>query len=104
MTRKDIAILPADEPRDTKIGWTVKEYNGVPIFKSGAYDVYLNNKDDIKEGDKIIVNNHLMEVKTDDQGELQGHSERWLSLLEFSKDDRHCWISTCMINKRGLAT
>jgi hypothetical protein len=42
-----------------------------------------------------------MEVKND--GELYGDSENNIVVLDFDTDDRHCWVATGMINKRGLA-
>jgi len=100
--KDEIEVIPADEPKPIKLGWTVKEYYGETVFKVNAPDAPLKNIDDLKEGDKIIVwGSCVMEVKND--GKLYGDSKNNMVVLDFDTDDRHCWIATCMINKRGLA-
>ena len=107
---QDIVVLSADDCKQLKLGWTVKEYTGFEIFKfdneGKIVEESLLNEDDIFVGLEIAVyvlgGYAKMIVEQSENGELCARSQNCLSCLKFNKDDRQCWISSCIINLRGL--
>ena len=106
LSHQDLTVLPADEPKQLKIGFTIKEYLGSPICKPNAVDVLLMKKDDIHVGDTIWapgLGGWLeVTVQQDENGHLYGASGKLVAFLEFDQDDRHCWIQTGIANTRAL--
>jgi hypothetical protein len=95
------------EPNPVKIGFKCYEYLGCEIRKEGVEEALLK-EDDIKEGDEILSPTYhgymRMVVHRSEDGSLYGEDPngRWISPLEFNKDDRHAWVSVGLINPRGL--
>jgi hypothetical protein len=85
-----------------KLNWTIKEYVGCEIFKQEAPQSSLINEDDLKEGDQIICYSWLLTVKKNEDGELYGENKQLYAILDFSKDDRKCWVCGGIINLRGI--
>lgn len=47
-TRKDITILPADNPQKPRIGWTIKELSGVVAINDYALNkITIDGDDDL---------------------------------------------------------
>jgi len=113
--RTELTVLPADEPGQKKIGWTVKEYMGFPIktapqgltheeamntgnWPEGFEPEIITEKDGIKEGDLILAPNlsgwTVARVETTSEGKFAGLSQDkgWIYFLEFGQDDRKCWV------------
>lgn len=125
--RQDITVLPADTKNEL-VGWTIYEYQGCEIGR--WYENWINKysqrleeaecfgdlieKDSIKSlngikvGDKVLCPTFgypveaIITVVDYDKGTAEAESERCVYPLEFSRDDRKCWVSACMINKAIL--
>jgi len=105
--RQEIEILPADESKQMKLGWTIVEQSGGSIYL--ANDINENpitTRDGIKIGDEIIVPT-LFGIVQMTVTELNGNegtadSGYTLGLLEFGTDSRNCWTSSSSINKKCL--
>jgi len=106
LSHQDLTVLHADEPKQLKIGFTIKEYLGAPICKPNAVEVLLTKKDDIHVGVTIWVPGLTgwleVTVQQDGEGHLYGESGKLVAFLEFDQDDRHCWVQTGIANTRGL--
>jgi hypothetical protein len=93
-----IEVLPADEENGIRtLNWVIREYNGCEVYRPGK-DYPLLNKDDLKVGDKIDCWGSIAEVT----GLTTAKSEHVIFMLEFDKDDRHCWVCNGVINMRGI--
>ena len=105
--RTELTVLGADDPGQPTLGWTCQEYSGSEVFLVDADNKVirtpLTNESDLKPGIKVCVTtlfgDYLMTIESD------GHrlsaitdSKGTLALLEFDKDDRHCWTSPGAIN------
>ncbi len=112
MPDSDIIVLPADDPTNKKIGFTVREYLGCEVFKplveGGPTELMpLTKEEDIKSGDVILVPGlvggyYWMTVEKDTCGGFRGRSEKLIALLEFAQDDRMAWVCGGLINTRGI--
>jgi hypothetical protein len=109
--RPELEVIPED-PNRPKLNWIVKDYVGHEVYRYSHGRVWtkatLTNRDDLKPGDQIatvaLLGGYLLlTVVKDNDGELYGDSDNTIGMLEFDKDDRHCWVCTGHINKRGLA-
>lgn len=106
--RSEIEILPADECKTFKLGWTCNMYSGSEVFKfcvnGNVIDVPLTKHSDLKPGTLIyaptLVGSVKAVVERDKDGKLIAVSEsgKTLILLTFNGDDRHCWTTDCAIN------
>lgn len=90
-----------------EIGWQCYEVIGSEVYLESKPDEPLKNYDDLQPGVKILVPSlfgdyFLMEVKKDSFGELYGGDETHACNLEFAKDDRKCWVTTGLINLKGI--
>lgn len=97
LNNQEIRILPADAPRDIKLGWKVYEYMGAKIYKDIASKAPLLKYDDIQKGDEIYAYGVKAIVK-----EGYATSGHYVFTLEYDKDDRHCWVCIGIGNMRGL--
>lgn len=89
------------------ISFKCYEMVGVEVWKPEAPEKLLRNKDDLKPGDKIRTSGLMGEefevtVKADEEGALYAEAGNMIIVLEFDKDERHCWVNTGLINKRAL--
>jgi hypothetical protein len=109
--RTELIVLPADPPDRKPIGWTVRTYSGFEILRlvtPGEPGVTITKKEDLKVGDEILVmglfGGYLkMVVEQDEDGDLFARGgEHLISSLAFGEDDRECWVSTGLINTRGI--
>ena len=108
--RTELEILPADEPKQLKIGWTVKEYIGGEIFKLDANGQMitepLTNKTDLIPGMIVAAPTLFGYVNTtidvDQYGEVFGTSGGLYIMLSFGEDDRKCWVSSGAINMKAI--
>lgn len=91
------------------IGWSCKCYSGSEIYKldenNKIIEIPLTNKDDLIKGLKIAVPNifgtyNIMIAESKSSAKTE--SKEMGASLEFDKDDRHCWVSTCTMNLRGV--
>jgi len=97
---------------DLTLGWTIKEYHGSPVYKrqpDGSVDTEttFKNLDDLKEGDELAIpwltgGYVLMTVQRGVYGEVFAQGQPHIAVLEFDKDDRHCWTCGGIVNLRGL--
>lgn len=101
-SKTDIEVLTADE-HDTKrtIGWVCYEYNGAEVTKDGKTP--LTKREDIQEGYELWVPTlfgyyKMIASNSEEYGGIYASSGRMIALLEFDKDDRHCWTSSGCFN------
>ena len=113
--KAEVTVLSADEVNQAKLGWTVREYNGTEVFPYNPDDhppgevnrdklQAITTKEGLKIGDTILVPGmmggyHVMTV-TEARIAKDGHTA---AFLEFSQDDRACWVCTGMANMRGIS-
>jgi len=105
--RQDIEVLPADEPKQMKLGWTIFEQSGGSIYLANDLSENpISTRDGIKIGDEIIVptlfGDIQMTVTELNDNEGTADSGYTLGLLEFGIDSRNCWTSSSAINKKCL--
>lgn len=89
------------DPKEIKLNWVCKEYIGTEVWKVGAENIPIMNKDDLKVGDQVHCYPTIMTVKQDENG-LFAENDKYMAILEFAKDDRGCWVCGGVINKRAL--
>lgn len=98
--------MPVKQLPDGAIGFTCREVVGMEVWKTGTPEKLLKNKDDLQEGDHIsttgLLGEELRMVVKSDGGSLYGEVGRMISILEFDQDERHCWVSVGLINRRAL--
>lgn len=104
----EITVMSADDPNQRTVGFTMHERSGSTICKESAINVPLNNEDDLKEGDEILVPGlmggyYRMTVKRDEYGVVYADGDRMMAPLEFAEDDRASWVAVALINKMGLS-
>lgn len=76
----------------------VSDYNGTPIR-----DLSGEILTEIKDGMEVIVSHLFGDVKAKINKPLGvAETEGSYFILEFDKDDRHCWTSPGGINKKCL--
>ena len=101
--RTEVLVLPGDEPSEKKIGFVVHEYNGVelhPLTEDGHVDSSKTfKKDELQVGMTVACASlfggyNVIEIKKDKHGELYGENGVFWAILEFTTDDRACWVST----------
>lgn len=110
--RQDITVLPADDPAKLRLGWVIHERLGIEILPfdplvSTIEDLErlqpITQEDGIKEGDQIFVHSisgwAVATVARTDTRPFYAETECNEYVLEFDRDDRHCWVSTCQISK-----
>lgn len=108
--RTELTVLPADDPAGPTLGWIIKEYNGGEVFLLDAQDQPieepLTRREDLKEGMRIyaptLVGGRIATVRLEEDGDLCWESAGLIGDLNFSGDDRKCWITTLAINKKLL--
>jgi hypothetical protein len=109
--RQDLEVIPDTNPDGSKkLGWMCSEYVGCEVyrFKHGTvWDIPLTKEDDLKVGDEIGVAGlfggyHIMTIAKREDGELYADGDSMMATLSFNGDDRHCWVSSCLINKRAV--
>jgi len=68
----------------------------------------LTKYEDLQVGDKIIVKSlydylwFIAEVEERSDGSLRAATESCLVMLQFSEDDRKCWVASGTVNKACL--
>lgn len=104
--RTEVTVLGPDKPRAKPIGLVVRERNGTRVFKQSAPGVPLRDLGDIRHGDKLLVTTLTgileMTAQRGEDGILRAWSTGFVANLEFSKDDRKCWVSTYAVKRRGV--
>lgn len=115
--RTKIEVIPGDDPNRPKLGWMCYEQRGAEVYLfdravhgDGIVRERLQTitaKDGLTEGLEILVPSlfggyHVMKVVIDQFGQPQAHNDTTGAILEFSKDDRHCWVSLGTINLKAL--
>lgn len=110
-----LTVLPADDVKQEKLGWTVREYLGCEVYPykpdaEGKLPPQLEpikTEDGLKEGMQILVPSlvggfHIMTVMKEDN-ELYARGEKLMGALEFAKEDgRNAWVCVGLINMRGV--
>ena len=100
--KHEIEVIPADEPKELKLNWTVREYIGQTVYWMDN-ETPITDKDALKEGDQFIAGSWIFTARKDEYGELYGEDEHIICCLKFGEDDRNCWVGSGFINKRGIA-
>lgn len=90
---EDVTITPSE---NKKIDMYVYEFEGCELIKVSDNSIYTK-REDLKVFDKVsaggwhgIIKAHNDELYID-CGSAHG-------TLEFDKDERHCWVCSCMFN------
>jgi hypothetical protein len=100
---QELTVLPADNTNQLKLNWTVREYMGCDVYIEGDQDKKpITTKSGIKVGDRLVAWGYIIVVTELDPPSAETTSGSTLVILEFDKDDRHCWVAGGMINKRAL--
>lgn len=102
--RQDIEILPADAPKDMKIGWYTQTYMGCEVYKDLETKQPLLSYNDIQPGDVIyaaFITGGYAKVTVKDK--KTGETDSNLYMLDFDTDDRHCWTCGGIVNKKLLS-
>ena len=105
-----IIIIPADNVKNLKIGFTVHEYMGVEVFPFVNGEIDKNpfiNESDIYEGMDLAIPGlmgwfHIMKVHKDENGNFYAKTENILASLKFNSDERHCWTCSGLINIKAI--
>ena len=103
--RQDIELLPADDPKDMKLGWVIEEVCGAEVYKDAAQSTLLINYGDIQVGDEVYVcfmDGAYRKAVVNAAGLAE--TEYNIYILEFDKDSRHCWSCSSIMNKKALET
>jgi len=98
------SILLKPEDRFT-VDWKL----GVPVFES--LDDLVARKPmtkDLKVGDTVFVPGLVGDVQKmtvdtldwDGPNSVSAENDEMLALMEFNKDDRHCWICVSMVTQK----
>lgn len=84
------------KPGPPLMGFKGKSYMGCAIYRDGKV---LYNEDDIKDGDKIAVLEGCIEdwIVEDNKSIARSSNVDSFCPLEFSKDDRKCWVAAGFI-------
>lgn len=104
--RMDIKVIPADEPKQLKLGWKVYEYTGTEIHRiedGKATDQTIKEKDGLHDGMKVEAWNGIWTVRIDEDKNPYLDAPRTIGTLVFGEDDRECWVCGGLINKRLIA-
>lgn len=108
--RTDVTVLPADDPDQKPIGFSVNMRHGVEVYRfasDGSVDeTPLRGYEDITDGTKLAVLGfsggfHPMTVERSVSG-FTASNENLSAILQFDTDDRHCWITTGLVNMRAI--
>jgi hypothetical protein len=105
---QEIEVLPANNAKQLKLSWTVREYIGSEIYKFDSDQQIIKEpliyKDDLQIGMVVAVPTFFGYAKTIIDKNFQATSEggKWTYILEFDKDDRHCWICSGSINLASI--
>jgi hypothetical protein len=104
--KKELAKL-----KQVDVTWTCEEFIGTEVRKPGS-DQPLTNKDDIKDGDTILVCNMRgqylpVHAHKDEHGwyaapQLITRPNEHISPLQFAGDTRKCWVALGVINREAL--
>ena len=121
----EFKVYENNSPKDFKLNFICKEYCGTEIYKrrdilgtntlqelledieSRKHELTksLINKDDIKNGDKVLVFT-LFDFRELDVKEFNGSylsDNSFLYSLSFAEDDRKCWVCSGLCNLAALA-
>lgn len=104
--RMDIKVIPADEPKQLKLGWKVYEYTGTEIHRiedGKATDQTIKEKDGLHDGMKVEAWSGIWTVRIDEDKNPYLDAPRTIGTLVFGEDDRECWVCGGLINKRLIA-
>jgi len=92
-----------------EIKWKVREYSGCEVYLNVSdLDAHrtLKKKDVLVGGQEIVVPTltgwTMAKVARDKYGDLHAETEHYVWPLEFSQDDRECWVAAGCINKKCL--
>jgi hypothetical protein len=98
-------------PSRVEITWTCEEFVGTEVLKEGS-DQPLTNKDDIKEGDVVLIGNlrgkylHAHVFKDEDgwyaTPPTVNSKNKYVVPLQFASDRRKCWVALGIVNKDAL--
>lgn len=113
--RQGIEVLPADNPKQQKLGWVVRENIGSEVYlwiEDGPIPYRLKKYDDLEIGDKICLSwrstfwSYEIKSRFEDgslwaESSHEGHNGIGVT-LHFNKDSRHCWVAVGFINLRGI--
>jgi hypothetical protein len=114
--RTEIEVLGPDDPKRRTPGWMCYEVRGAEIYffdrevhGDGIVRDKLRTipKDGMTEGLEILVpalvgGFYVNEGRHRPVRPASAHNEHTGAILEFSKDDRQCWVSLGAINLKGL--
>lgn len=106
-----LTVIPADEPKVTKLNWVVRERLGCPISRlENGVPVQFKPGEDIKEGQEVLVSGlfggyHPMTITKDEYGVLRAESEKLVGVLTsemYEENNEPIWVCTGLINNRAL--
>lgn len=102
--RTELTVLPADDIKDRKIGWTVGEmYNGCEVYLLDSNEI-IKSRWGLRPGMKVQAWNMEWTVIRTGFFSLDLERENSIGVLEFNKDDRKCWTCPVIINKKVLGS
>ena len=112
--RTEMTVLKGDDGEPKKIGWTVREYIGTEVLSAppglsceetrktanwpeGFKPEPIFEQNAIGEGSVVIIPNLIgglsaYKVETMADGSFCGRSGDMIAFLEWSPDDRNCWV------------
>lgn len=97
--------LPDQVSSGTKLQFFCREYLGLAILDD-VEQLPITQKDDLKVGQRIYMGGlqgyHFATVTSITGDKAMAESEHGLWSLEFGKDDRKCWVSTCGASKKAI--
>ena len=102
LCRTEIEVLPADDPKQIKLGFVIREYNGTTVYLAAdETESPIQTMDGIQIGDHIMVvtligtfHMIVLELKGDTGYACTTEpNNRFYAHLEFGKDERQCWTS-----------
>ena len=102
MEKIPLVILPADQ-NPAPIKWTVREYCGAEVYR--VLDGQVGEepvRDPLQIGDVVSLYGVTAIVKQGEDGHLYAENSSMISPLEFGEDDRKCWVSGGIINRKAM--
>jgi len=94
--------IPADIGKPPEIKWKIREYMGTEVYRTQQdFDEGKPMIDPPAVGEEIIVGTPLGWAWATYRGDY-AEDTHYVWSLEFDKDDRHCWTTVGMINKKCI--
>lgn len=106
--REALEIPPPKEP--DKVGWTVREYRGgaevYRVVDGKTVEEPISDRDGLKAGDVVacpsLFGYFAAKIEVFSDGRVTATNGNHMGILEFDRDDRHCWTCAGTVNLAGL--